>query len=135
MIRTYTNLSQLGSLHERYEYLALDGDIGSATFGFDRWMNQAFYTSREWKRARSEVLARDYGFDLGDTNFLIQGAPIVHHMNPLRPEDIEEASENLFDPEFLISTSLRTHNAIHYGDKKQLRQPYVERTAGDTRLW
>lgn len=135
MIRTYTKLNKLGSLEERYDYLALSGELGMATFGFDRWLNQAFYSSREWKQTRSAVIARDLGFDLGDPNSPIQGGPLVHHMNPLMPEDIEEASENLLDPEYLITTSLRTHNAIHYGDRRQLRQPFVERTPGDTRLW
>jgi hypothetical protein len=135
MTRSYSELQGLRGLEERFEYLELGGIVGETTFGFDRWINQQFYRSREWRQIRDHVIARDNGFDLGALDAPIRGAPVIHHMNPLTRYDIEEATSNLLDPEFLISTSLRVHNAIHYGDKGLLPQPYVERRPGDTRLW
>jgi hypothetical protein len=135
MIRTYTELELLDTLEERFDYLELGGTVGESTFGFDRWMNQLFYRSREWRQVRDHVIARDNGFDLGAEDAPILGAPTIHHMNPLTRHDIEEATDNLLDPEFLITTSLRVHNAIHYGDKGQLPRPFVERRPGDTKLW
>ena len=135
MIRTYSDLRALPTLLERYDYLRLGGRVGESTFGFDRWINQQFYRSREWRMTRDEVIARDMGYDLGAEDAPLLGAHLIHHMNPLTPEDIEEATDNLLDPEFLITTSIRTHNAIHYGDEKQLPRPFVERQPGDTRLW
>lgn len=135
MIRTYTNLVQMPTLEERYAYLRLGGAVGSDTFGFDRWMNQKFYKSREWQLARNEVIARDLGFDMAHTDFPIRGKALIHHMNPLVPDDIVNATENLLDPEFLITVSHQTHNAIHYGDESQLPRIFVERRPGDTRFW
>jgi len=135
MIRTYSDLRRLETLEERFDYLSLGGTIGETTFGFDRWINQAFYHSTEWRQIRNHVIARDNGFDLGADDTPIRGAHLIHHMNPLVLSDIEDATENLLDPEFLITTALRTHNAIHYGDKRQLPRPFVERSPGDTRLW
>ena len=134
-IRTYTDLRRLSTLRDRFDYLELGGRIGESTFGFDRWINQQFYRSQEWRQVRNHVLHRDQGFDLGAHDAPLLGAHLIHHMNPLTIEDIEEASENLLDPEFLITTSIRTHNAIHYGNKDLLPQPYVERRPGDTKLW
>jgi len=135
MIRTYSELRHFDSLEERYDYLRLGGLIGSSTFGFDRWVNQMFYKSREWRLVREEVIVRDMGYDLGAEDAPLLGAHLIHHMNPITLEDIEEGTENLLDPEYLITTSLRTHNAIHFGDKNQLPRPFVERTPGDTKLW
>lgn len=135
MTRTYSELELLETLEDRFEYLVLRGRVGEDTFGFDRWINQQFYRSREWKQIRHYVIARDDGFDLGSFDVPIVGAPHIHHMNPLTVRDIENATDNLLNPEFLISTSLRTHNAIHYGDKSLLPRPFVERSPGDTRLW
>jgi hypothetical protein len=135
MIRAYSDLQYMHTLEDRFDYLELGGRVGETTFGFDRWINQQFYRSREWRLIRHHVIARDNGFDLGAEDAPMVGAPIIHHMNPLTLEDIEESTENLLDPEFLITTSFRTHNAIHYGDKGLLPRPFVERTAGDTRLW
>lgn len=135
MIRTYTDLRRLSTLEERFEYLELGGRIGETTFGFDRWINQQFYRSREWRQIRDHVIARDEGFDLGAEDAPLLGAHLIHHMNPLTLEDFEESTDNLLDPEFLITTSLRTHNAIHFGDKRQLPRPFVERSPRDTRLW
>jgi hypothetical protein len=135
MIRTYTDLSRLHTLEERFEYLALAGQVGDTTFGSERELNQGFYHSTEWRRARRFVIARDYGFDLGDPDTVIRGDIYVHHMNPLTVDDIIDGTDNLFNPEGLISVSHRTHNAIHYGDKRQLPRPFADRVAGDTRLW
>lgn len=135
MIRTYTDLRGLSTLEERFDYLSLGGSVGATTFGFDRWINQQLYHSREWRQVRDIVIVRDNGLDLGAPGASISGAHLIHHMNPLTLADIEDATDNLFDPEYLITTALRTHNAIHFGDKALLPQPYVERAPGDTRLW
>lgn len=135
MTRSYTELSRLTTLEERFDYLQLGGTIGESTFGFDRWMNQQFYRSREWQQARNYVIVRDMGGELGLDDWQIRGNPVVHHLIPLTMDDIENATNNLLDPEFLISCSLRTHNAIHYGDRSLLPQTFVERTPGDTKLW
>lgn len=135
-MRTYTELSMLGSIEERFEYLRLNASVGDTTFDDMRWLNQAFYHSREWRQMRQQVIARDLGFDLGTPDQPIRDKfPLIHHMNPITVEDIEEGSENLLDPEFLICTGLRTHNAIHYGDARLLPQPHVERRPGDHLGW
>lgn len=134
-MRTYSKLIQLPTLDERFEYLSLRGGVGDSTFGYDRWLNQSFYKSTEWRQVRDFVIVRDGGNDMGLPDFPLRGAPQIHHMNPLSPEDIEHASDNLLDPEYLISVSHRTHNAIHFGDRSSLPRVSAERTAGDTRLW
>jgi hypothetical protein len=134
-IRTYTDLSCLHTLEDRFEYLALPGDVAQSTFGFDRWINQSFYHSREWRDIRSEVIVRDNGCDMALPDFPIAGSPRIHHMNPLSLSDIEDATDNLLDPEFLISVSHRTHNAIHYGNRTHLPRSPTVREIGDTRLW
>lgn len=135
MIRTYTELSQYDTLEDRFDYLALNGRVSEMTFGFDRWINQRFYRSAEWRDARNFVIARDLGFDLGVDGFPIKGSPTIHHMNPIAFQDLEDGNPAIIDPEYLICTSHRTHNAIHYGDRRQLPQQFVERSPGDTRLW
>lgn len=135
MIRTYTELQQLYTLEDRFEYLKLGGIVGETTFGFDRWVNQQFYRSAEWRSIRNHIIVRDQGFDLGAEDAPLLGAHLIHHMNPLTLEDFEEATDNLLDPEFLITTSLRTHNAVHFGNKELLPRPFVERQPGDTQLW
>jgi hypothetical protein len=135
MIRTYTDLRRLPTLEDRFDYLELGGRVGESTFGFDRWINQQFYRSREWRLVRDHVLNRDQGLDLGAQDAPLFGPHLIHHMNPLTLDDFEESTENLIDPEFLITTSLRTHNAIHFGNKEQLPRPFVERRPGDTKLW
>lgn len=134
-MKTFSELSNFDSLEDRYSYLALGGTIGLNTFGFERYLNQQFYRSREWRHIRDVVISRDMGMDLGVPEVGIRGNLYVHHMNPLELRDIEEGSDNLLDPEGLITCSLRTHNAIHYGDKGLLPQPFVERRPGDTKLW
>lgn len=134
-MRTYSKLSKLDTLDERFDYLVLRGELGSSTFGYDRWINQSFYRSREWREARNYVILRDEGNEMGLLDYPIAGPPHVHHMNPITLEDLEHATYNLFDPEYLICVSQRTHNAIHFGDRSQLPRAPVARSAGDTRLW
>lgn len=133
--RTFSDVVRLRTFDERFDYLVLRGVVGQQTFGFDRWMNQMFYTSREWRQVRELVILRDHGCDLGLLGYEIHTDLLIHHINPLTRGDIESGAEWILDPEFLITTTRRTHNAIHYGDRSLLTQPLVERAAGDTRLW
>jgi hypothetical protein len=135
MIRTYSELSTFKTFKERYEYLRLDGEIGVETFGFDRYLNQIFYCSYEWKHIRNQVIIRDNGCDLGLNGYEIHGKILIHHMNPISVEDIIKRSDILLDPEYLISTVLNTHNAIHYGDDSLLMDMPVERSKNDTCPW
>lgn len=135
MIKTYSQLRRLVTFEARFAYLKLGGAVGASTFGFDRYLNQDFYRSALWKRARVDVIARDYGCDLGVTGYEIHDQVFVHHMQPMRPEDIKTSNVDLLDPEFLICVSHRTHNAIHYGDESLLRKRHVDRRPGDTKLW
>lgn len=134
-IRTYSELITIPTLEERYEYLRLQGMVGDPTFGSDRWMNQAFYRSAEWRHVRDFVIARDLGCDLADEMFPVHSRPTIHHMNPMQTMDLIHHNEDILDPEFLITTSLPTHNAIHYGDASLLPREFVPRRAGDTKLW
>lgn len=136
MIRTYSELSRYDSFEERFAYLKLGGSVGVETFGFDRYLNQEFYKSVLWRRARDIVIARDYGCDLGVEGYEIHDRVYVHHMNPMTPEDIAHSNLDIIDPEFLITVTHATHNAIHYGDEKLLRRrQLVVRRPGDTKLW
>lgn len=136
-IRSYTELSKIQDFEERFRYLALSGRVADVTFGSDRYLNQRFYTSREWRHLRSEVIARDLGCDLGVEGYEIfdKKGVYIHHMNPMTPDEIVHGDPRILDSEFLISTSHRTHNAIHYGDERQLPRQFVERRPGDTKLW
>lgn len=133
--RSYSELALLNDFEERYNYLKLGGQVGEATFGFDRWINQKFYQSREWKSIRDFVIVRDNGCDLGILGYEIYSGLLVHHMNPITLDDIKHGDESIFDPNFLITTSLRTHNAIHYGDERLLSRGPILRRFGDTHLW
>jgi hypothetical protein len=135
MIRTYTELRRLHTFEERYHYLSLRGVVGQSTFGFDRHMNQKFYTSREWKHVREQVIVRDNGCDLGVDGYEIHSKLYIHHMNPMVVADIIHGNDDILDPEFLITTTHRTHNAIHYGDERLLPRPLAVRRPGDTKLW
>lgn len=135
MIRTYTELSKLATFKERYEYLKLDGVIGADTFGFDRYLNQIFYKSKEWKSIRNKVIVRDNGCDLGVEGFDIYGDILIHHMNPISADDIINRRNSILNPEFLICTSFQTHNAIHYGNDSQLAVLPVNRMPNDTCPW
>jgi len=134
-IRTYSELSTIATFEERYKYLQLRGAVGGITFGHERHLNQRFYRSVEWRRIRDYVITRDLGNDLGLEGHEIYGRITIHHMNPMIPEDIEHGNSDILDPEFLISTTHNTHNAIHYGDESLLPSPLVERYPGDTKLW
>lgn len=134
-IRKYSELRHLRTLEERFEYLTLKGVVGQSTFGFDRWLNQQFYKSKQWQDARSKVIVRDNGCDLGVYGYEIYSDLLVHHMNPLSIEDIDNGESWILDPEFLITTSLQTHNAIHYGDERLLPRGPIVRQPGDTKLW
>lgn len=134
--RTYSELSKLKSFEERFDYLKLDGAVGKETFGFDRYLNQALYSSKEWKHIKNQVIIRDEGCDLGISGNKINRKAIIHHMNPITREQIENRDPEIFNPEYLITVSHSTHNAIHYGDKDLLaRQAPVERKQGDTVPW
>ena len=135
MTKTYSELIKLKTFKERYEYLRLDGLIGEETFGFDRYMNQKFYKSKEWKRIRDQVIVRDNGCDLGVEGYEIGGRILIHHMNPILLKDIQTLSEFLLNPEYLICTTLDTHNAIHYGDSNLLVIEPMKRTKNDTCPW
>lgn len=136
MFRTYSELSKLKTFDERFKYLMLCGNVGVETFGYDRYINQLLYNDDRWKKTRRDVILRDNGCDLGINGFDIYGKIIVHHMNPVSLEDIENYIDELFDPEFLISTSMASHNGIHYSDLSaiQCRQP-IERRKNDTCPW
>jgi len=136
MNKCYSELTQFETLVERYRYLKLGGELGASTFGFDRYLNQQFYKLKEWKISRTRVIVRDNGCDLGVPGLEIVGMVIVHHINPITIDDVKNRNPILFDPEFLISTQLNTHNAIHYGDETLLiSETPLERSPNDTKLW
>lgn len=134
-IRTYSELIRHVSFEDRYNYLRLSGEVGAMTFGFERYLNQGFYRSMEWKRARRDVIARDLGCDLAVIDREVHSRLIVHHMNPMTAQDIDDFSDDILNPEFLITTSHDTHNAIHYGTVEQIRRELIVRRRGDTTLW
>lgn len=134
-IRSYRELRRIDDFRERYDYLRCNAQVGMATFGHERWLNQAFYTSTQWRQVRQEVIARDRGCDLGVEGYEIHDRIIIHHMNPIALMDLVHGDESVLDPDYLITTSHRTHNAIHYGDESLLIKPFVPRRPGDTKLW
>jgi hypothetical protein len=131
----YSELKRLDSFGERFDYLSLSASVGDRTFGGERWMNQDFYRSREWKQVRHHVIARDRGCDLGVEGYDIFDKVIIHHMNPMSRDQVANGDPVIIDPEFLISVTHITHNAIHFGDKSLLRGLVAERSPGDTLLW
>ena len=135
MIRRYSELRRIPTFEERFDYLKLNGSVGRETFGFDRYINQRFYTSKEWRDIRHYVITRDLGLDLGAEGYEINSRILIHHMNPIVVDDILHKNDDILDPEFLITTCHSTHNAIHYGDSSLLPKPLVERSRGDTKLW
>lgn len=135
IIRTYTELISLPTFEDRFEYLRLKGRVGEETFGFDRYLNQAFYKSEEWKSVRDQVILRDNGCDLAMEGREIREKILIHHMNPITKEDIINRSEFLLDPEYLICTIKNTHDAIHYGDKGLLIKDPIQRRKNDTCPW
>jgi len=135
MIKTYSELMAFETLEERYRYLALSGVVAQSTFGFDRYINQRFYKSKQWAQIRHAIILRDNGCDLGVEGFEVHNRLIIHHMNPMEPIDITSGGSNILDPEYLITTTHMTHNAIHYGDERLLPREFVARSSGDTHLW
>ena len=133
VIRTYNELRSLKSFDERYDYLKLNGRVADLTFGFDRYLNQVFYKSQIWQKTRRDIIVRDLGCDLGIDSYEIYGGVIVHHMNPIQIEDIIDGTDYLLNPNYLICSSLTTHNAIHYGNKSP--NIITERHSGDTCPW
>jgi hypothetical protein len=135
MIRIYRDLRKLKTFEERYRYLRLFGVVGESTFGYDRYLNQILYSSKRWSNTRDIVIVRDNGNDLGMKNYEIHGRIIVHHMNPITIEDVELDRDFVYDPEYLVSTAINTHNAIHYGDESLLPKLPIERRKNDTCPW
>lgn len=134
--KSYSEMITMSEFDDRFRYAKLDGKVGMDTFGFDRYLNQQFYRSKEWKRLRDQIIIRDNGCDLGVPGHEIYGKIYIHHLNPLSPEDITESTEKLFDPNNLVCVSAETHNAIHYGDESILeKNKIVERSPGDTCPW
>lgn len=134
-MKSYTELSKLKTFKERFDYLNLNGRVGSDTFGYDRYLNQALYKSPEWKKVRNQVIIRDKGCDLGIDGMEIDSKVLIHHVNPITPEQIENRDPMIFDPDNLITLSHKTHNAIHYGSFDLLPEISIERKQGDTKLW
>lgn len=135
MIRRYSDLIQLNTFEERYSYLKLHGKVGEDTFGYDRYINQMLYRSKRWRRTRNEVIIRDNACDLGIDGYELDNYIVVHHMNPLTIEDIEEERDVVYNPEYLISCSSMTHKAIHFGDENLLSREPIIRRPNDTCLW
>jgi hypothetical protein len=135
MIRRFSEWNRLTTFEERFEYLVLRGRVGEDTFGFDRYLNQEFYRSSEWRHIRDVVIVRDQGCDLGLPGYEIHDRVYIHHVNPMTPEDLIHGRDGILDPEFLITTTHRTHNAIHYGGALPRATQVVERRPGDTKLW
>ena len=135
MERRYSELIKLSSFEDRFNYLKLDGQVGKETFGWDRYLNQTFYRSPEWRRIRDQVIVRDLGCDLAHKDHSIAGKIYIHHMNPIGSKHILDRDDYLLNPEFLVCVSQLTHNAIHYGDENLLPKGIVERVPGDTKLW
>ena len=133
IIRTYNELMNFRTFDERFEYLRLNGRVADLTFGFDRYLNQTFYRSKIWLDRRNDIIVRDLGCDLGVEGYEIYKSIIIHHMNPIKIEDIRDRTDYLLNPNYLICTCLRTHNAIHYGDKSP--NIITERSRGDTCPW
>lgn len=134
-IRTYSELSKLATFKERFEYLKLSGAVGKETFAHERYLNQRFYHSHEWRRLRDQIIIRDLGCDLGIEGYELHDRIYIHHMNPLLIRDLVERTEFLMEPEYLICCSFNTHQAIHYGDSSLLITEPVQRTANDTCPW
>lgn len=134
-IKSFQELEQLRTFEERFDYLQLRGSVGRETFGHERWLNQTFYTSKQWRDVRQFVMARDEARDLGIPGREIGYKPVIHHIIPMTPEDIEDGNPLILDPNNLITTTHETHNAIHYGDRSLLVPRFVERRPGDTKSW
>lgn len=134
-IKTYSELITLPTFEERFEYLRLNGIVGSETFGHDRYLNQTLYRSPEWKRFRHKIIIRDNGCDLACEGYEIYEKILIHHINPITVKDILERNPIVFDPENVVCTVLNTHNAIHYGDESLIIKAPIKRSKNDTCPW
>lgn len=135
-MKTYSELIQLSTFEDRFNYLKLRGNVGEDTFGFERYLNQKFYKSKEWKHIRDIVILRDQGCDLACLGHDIYGKVIIHHMNPITISDLETNPDIVLNPEYLICVSQETHNALHYGDGSNLHKyDYKDRKPNDTSPW
>jgi hypothetical protein len=135
MMKSYSELRRFSTFEERFEYLRLRGKVGELTFGFERYLNQALYHSREWKYTKRDVVSRDNGCDLGVEGYEIYSQLLIHHINPVTIEDIEDGADCVFDPDNLITTKLDTHNALHFGNIEMLPRAPIVRHKSDTCLW
>ncbi|MET0787490.1 MAG: hypothetical protein ABWY25_12390 [Paenisporosarcina sp.] len=133
--RSYSELQTYITFEDRFEYLKMHGEVGRSTFGFDRYINQKFYASHQWKSIRNEVIMRDNGCDLGVSGYELNGSVLIHHMNPMTMDDLIHANDAILMPEYLITTTQITHNAIHYGDIRLLPKIVMARASNDTKLW
>ena len=134
-IRTYSEMITLKTYEERFDYSKIGGQVGRETFGYDRYLNQILYNTKQWKKFRREIIIRDNACDLACEGYEINYRILVHHINPITVEDIINRNPMIFDPENAITTTHRTHNAIHYGDKNLLVLQPMERTPNDTCPW
>lgn len=136
LTKSYKELSLIDNYIERYNYLKLDGVLGAETFGFDRWVNQRFYKTDEWKRLRESIILRDDGNDMGADGYPIKGKILIHHINPISLDDIVNKKSLVLDPDNLVCVSLLTHNAIHYGNDELMKDKIlIERKPYDTCPW
>ena len=135
MMRTYSELIQIPTYEERFEYLQLHGEVGKDTFGFDRYLNQKFYRSTEWRQLRNSIVVRDKACDMACKDYEIYDRIVIHHLNPITVDDFINNRDSIMDPEFLVCVSPLTHKAIHFGDFELINQTYTERRRGDTTLW
>lgn len=133
--RSYSELRQLSTFKERYDYLKLNGRVGAETFGYNRYVNQRFYRSTEWKHIRDQIIIRDNGCDLGVEGYDLHSRIYIHHLNPMTVDDIDQGRQMILDPDNLICVSFDTHQAIHFGDESLLPQLPIERISGDTCPW
>ena len=133
--RSYSELRQLSTFKERYDYLKLNGRVGAETFGYNRYINQRFYRSTEWKHIRDQIIIRDNGCDLGVEGYDLHSRIYIHHLNPMTVDDIDQGRQMILDPDNLICVSFDTHQAIHFGDESLLPQLPIERIPGDTFPW
>lgn len=135
MSKSYVELIRLSTFMDRYQYLRLDGRVGVETFGYDRYLNQILYHTPEWRRFRRDIIIRDKACDLGCEGYEIYDKILIHHLNPITVDDVLNRDQKIFDPNNVISTSLNTHNAIHYGDERLLASEPIVRTKNDTCPW
>lgn len=133
--KTYTELIQIPDYHGRLEYLSLHGVLGELNQDVNRYLNQRFYRTPEWRNIRKTVIIRDNGCDMACKGIEVIGFPIIHHINPVTVDDVINRSSKLFDLNNLILVSKETHNLIHYGVARPEEEQYVERRPGDTKLW